>query len=371
MIKRVPEGTENRTSKGFLYPIGGLCVFGHQSSSMASIWKVMAKNNSWRIRKMKKLLCISVAVLSVISMGTVANAQDGKYKIAVFFWHESTNDYMAFKGIKDGFKTAGLDCDFDIMKAFRDEDKASEIIQKLSKQKPDLIYAMGTHGTKRIMKIIKDTPIVFTAVTNPVQSGITPNWNTSGRNIAGNSNWISTDKVLTDFKEVVPALKRLGVIYDPDNPVSSAEVRVARKVVDSLQLKLMQIEVKSTDDLLPAAKSLVAKKVEAIWVPIDRLVYNNLDKIRAVTDPAKLPLVSSSHKGIKDGAIFGAVVDYHALGKLSVSIALKILDQKIDPKDIPVGTMHSYKHIFNFKIAKEIGYEIPLSVLAIADEIIE
>ena len=320
---------------------------------------------------MKKLLCISVAVLLVMSMGTVANAQDGKYKIGVFFWHESTNDYVAFEGIKDGFKTAGVDCEFDIMKASGEEDKASEIIQKLSKQKPDLIYAMGTGATKRLMKVIKDTPIVFTAVTNPVQSGITTNWKTSGRNIAGNSNSIPTDKVLSDFKEVVPALKSLGVMYDPDNAVSSMEVRVARKVVDSLGLKLMEVEVKSIDDLAPAAKSLVAKKVEAVWIPIDILVYKNLDKIRVITDQAKLPLVASSHRGVKDGAIFGAVVDYHTLGKLSVSIALKILDQNIDPKDIPIGTMHSYKHIFNLKVAKEIGYEIPLSALATADEIID
>jgi len=81
--------------------------------------------------------------------------------------------------------------------------------------------------------------------------------------------------------------------------------------------------------------------------------------------------VASSHRGVKDGAIFGAVVDYHTLGRLSVPIALKILTQNIEPKGIPIGTLRGHRNIFNLKVAKEIGYEIPLSALAIADKIIE
>jgi len=313
-----------------------LALFGSGLSSLGGI-------------KMKKLSYISTIVLIVISIYIVTNAQDSKYKIGVFFWHDSPNDYMAYEGIKDGFKTARFDCEFGIFNALGDEAGAHEIIQKLSKQKPDLIYAMGTGATKRLMKVIKDTPIVFTAVTNPVQSGITPNWKTSGRNIAGNSNWIPTDKVLSDFKEVVPALKSLGVMYDPGNAVSSMEVKVARKAVDTLGLKLIEVEVWKIDDLAPAAKSLVAKKVEAVWVPIDILVYKNLDKMRVITNRAKLPLVSSSYRGVKDGAIFGEIVDYYTLGKLSVPIALKILDQNIDPKDRVEGT----KYHIQFKRVKE------------------
>lgn len=144
---------------------------------------------------MKKILCMLVIAVLLLSLATLAGAQEKKYKIGVFFWHESANDYLAFEGIRDGFKTAGVDCEFDIQKAFSDEDKTSEIIKGWVKQKPTLIYAMGTESCERLMKVVKDTPIVFTAVTNPVQSGITPNWETSGRNIAGNSNWIPTEYI--------------------------------------------------------------------------------------------------------------------------------------------------------------------------------
>ncbi len=67
----------------------------------------------------------------------------------------------------------------------------------------------------------------------------------------------------------------------------------------------------------------------------------------------------------------GIVINYRGLGKLSVPIADKILTQGTNPKDIPIGTMQGRRVLINLKAAKEIDYEIPLSVLATADKIIE
>ena len=256
------------------------------------------------------------------------------------------------------------------IKAYADKKKSNKIIEGFVNNKPDLIYAMGTEAILELMKVIEDTPIVFTAVTNPVQTGITPDWETSGRNIAGNSNWISTEEILMSFRKVVPSLKTLGVMYNPDNPVSSMEVRVARETVTDLDLKLAEVEIKSVDDLTAATNSLINKKVEAIWVPIEKLVYKNMDKVKAVTDPAKTPLLASSHRGVKDGAIFGVVVDYHELGKISSSIALRILTQNVKPQDISIWTMSTYKTIINLKAVEEIDYDIPEKVVATANEVL-
>jgi len=314
---------------------------------------------------------ISLIILILITLITSANAQTKKYKIGVFFWHESSNDYLTFDGVKKGFRIAGTYCEYDIQKAFGSEENANKIINKWIKHKPDLIYAMGTVATRKLMNRIKDTPIVFTAVTNPVQSNLTPNWKTSGRNIAGNSNWIPTKILLKDFKAVVPTLSRLGVMYNPDNLVSSMEIKNARKIEASMGIKLIPVKVKTINDLADATKSLVKRNIDAVWIPIDILIYKNVARIRVVTDPLQIPLVASSHKGVKDGAIFGTIANYHILGQRSVSIALKILTKNLAPKDIPIGTILTHKHIFNLKVALEIGYNIPLSVLATADEIIK
>lgn len=312
-----------------------------------------------------------ILIPTILLLFTLTDAMAARYKIGVFFWHESSNDYISFEGVEEGFKTAGVECEFDIQKAEGDEGKANKIVHEFNRKKLDLIYAMGTGAVKRLMKVITDTPIVFTAVTTPVQSGVTPNWQTSRRNLAGNSNWIDTEIILREFKIIVPSLQRLGVIYDPDNAVSSAEFSVARKIANKMKLEIEAVTIKSADDLIPASKLLLDKKVEAIWVPIDIIVYKNIDRIKSVADPLKIPLLSSSHRGIKDGAIFGMVVDYHALGKRSVFIALRILEQNMSPADIPIEKMHSFKRIVNLKSARELGYDVPLSVLATVDQIIK
>jgi putative tryptophan/tyrosine transport system substrate-binding protein len=297
----------------------------------------------------------------------VANKKGAKrHKIAVLFWHESSNDFMAFEGIKQGFNIARIPCEFKVRQASGDEQKAKSIIVDVKSSPPDLIYAMGTGMTKRLMKEIHDIPIVFTAVTNPVQSGITPNWQTSGRNITGNSNWIETSHILKKFKETVPALKKLGVMYNPDNSVSSMEVAVALKTLNkdnSLAMELITSKVKQKSELESACKSLIDQGVNVIWVPIDILVYKNLAELKKITVPAKIPMFASSHRGIKDGAMLGVVVDYLSLGKKSVILAKKILTNDMAPIDIPIGRMHNYQAIINIEAADLIGYEIPLELL--------
>lgn len=319
---------------------------------------------------LKNFLSVLLLTAFIFLLPASSTASECNYTIGVFFWHDSSNDSKAFEGIKDGMETAGCQCDYIVYNAKDQEKKASESIRRLSELKPDLIYGMGTGATKRLMKVIHDIPIVFTAVTNPVQTGITPDWNSSGRNITGNSNWIPTETILSYFKDVVPSLKNLGVLYDPDNAVSSMEVTIAKTKIKELELQLIEKKVKTVNNLYSGTGDLRNIGVDAIWVPIDILVYKNLKKIRLVADPHKIPLLASSHRGIKDGAIFGAVVDYHTLGKLSVSHALKILRQNIHPKEIPITIIKSHRKIINLKAAQKIGYEIPLSVLAEADEII-
>jgi len=314
---------------------------------------------------------LSIFILSIWLFLLPVSIIARPFQISMFFWHESPNDQMAFEGIKSGFKIAGIDCQYDIQRADGDEKKALRIVERLDLKNPDLIYAMGTGATKRLMRKVFDTPIVFTAVTNPVLTKITPNWRSSGRNITGNSNWIPTRLVLESFKEIIPNLKTLGVICDPVNPVSTMELSNVEKLGEKFGITLMKVQVKTAEELPAATRKLVNNQVDAIWIPIDILVYKNLEKIKSVTIPSGIPLISSSHRGVTEGAIYGIVVDYHALGKRSVPLALEILVNKTHPRDIPIGTMNSFQDIVNLKAAKEIGYQIPLEVLAVTDRVIK
>jgi len=226
------------------------------------------------------------------------------------------------------------------------------------------------------MEEVKDIPIVFTAVTNPVTAGIADSWKSSGRNVTGSSNWIDLKAKLKIFKEGVPYLKKLGVIYNPNNPVPVAEITDARMICEGMGITLKEATIEKPDQIEKAVENLVKQGIDALWVPIEVLVYKNMTQVARVSRPAGLPVVSSTMEGIKalaDGDPVGIItmtVDYEALGRLCVPGAVEILTEGKRPDEIPIRTLQHYQICVNANAAHMIGYKIPLVFLVKADKIL-
>ncbi len=301
------------------------------------------------------------------------DAKVKQYKIAVLFWHESLNDELAFKGIKRVFEVSGLRYSFDVKQSHSSREKMNEYLTKWKQEKVDLIFAMGTAAALAAKKQVTNIPIVFTAVTHPVLSNITNSFAETGqKNLTGGSNWIPTEKIVNTFFKVVPNMKTLGVVYNKKNKVSSAEVASLKESLKSKVVKLKML-ARTADNIVEVKKQLndLVGKIDALWIPIDDLIYKNIKQIKQITVSKKIPLLASSHRGFKDGAILGIVVDYVGLGKKSAAYAIKILSQKMAPHKFPIATMNGHKMLLNLKAAKEIDYEIPLAALAEADQFIK
>ncbi|MEQ8764052.1 MAG: ABC transporter substrate binding protein, partial [Planctomycetota bacterium] len=158
-----------------------------------------------------------------------ARPEEDEPTIGVLFWHQSPNDFVAFEGIRSGFESAGREPTFFARQASSSEDAAHRILDEFRARRVDLVFAMGTQASLLAKERLEDIPIVFTAVTNPVESGVVPSWEGSKRNLAGNSNWIGPDKILPVFRMAVPRLSRLGVLRsEKAGLVSEAELRGVR-----------------------------------------------------------------------------------------------------------------------------------------------
>jgi len=300
---------------------------------------------------------------------------DQGWRIGVFFWHHSPNDIAALVGIQTALAETGRPHELLVRQADSDEAKSSGILDEFESEAVDLIFVMGTDAALRAAARISVIPVVFTAVTNPVESGIVPSWNGSQRNVAGNSNWLGPETVLHVFTLAVPGIKRLGILRSKTTGVvSEAELRGMRDYLarlDAPPVEIIEEIINGSDDLQPAVERLVASGVQAIWIPIDYDVYVNIDVILRTVKPHKLPLVSSSLRVAKAGAVAGILVDYEILGQRAVVIALDILEGQTPPGTIPVGTMNGYQVVVNLHAARRCDYELPLSLLALADFILE
>ncbi len=296
------------------------------------------------------------------------------WRLGVLFWHDSPNDEAALDGIRTALEAAGKSHELIIRRADSSPKKVSSFLAEFRNLPVDLIFAMGTRAALYAAEATREIPIVFTAVTNPVESKVVPSWKGSGRNVAGNSNWISSETLLHVFRLAVPDLGKLGLLRSTqEGEVSAAELSAMKEYLarkGAPKIEIIEKVVKKPEEIGAAARSLAGSGVQAIWIPIDFLIYSNMDAITAAVEPLGIPLVSSSLKATRAGAVAGVVVDYTMLGKRAVVLALHILERRKKPGDMPVGTMNAYKVIVNLNAARRCRYELPLSLLALADTII-
>jgi putative ABC transport system substrate-binding protein len=319
------------------------------------------------------------ALLAAVGIARTANAQrdpaPAPVPLAAFFWHDVPNDEAAFAGIERGLRAAGIDAAFTVKRASADRALAKQQLAEIGSARPRLVFALGTQSALLAREHLRDTAIVFTAVTHPIEAGLAKSWDSAGANMCGNSNWISSDKVLKTFQLVVPGLARLGVLRSTrTGEVSAAEMRQMQRMLwepNAPRVELLQEVVERADDLAAAVARLRQRGAQAIWVPIDVEVYQNMHLLLQALAGSGIPLVSSALRGVEAGAVAGAVVDYGLLGERAAALAQRVLRDGVAPAALPIGTMHSSQVVVNLAGAKACGYEVPLNALLVADRILD
>jgi phosphate transport system substrate-binding protein len=326
---------------------------------------------------MKKMLITGTSLL-ILSLSVVAGAGQRLYTIGILQWNDTQHEIDAVEGFEDGIRLSGIPHRFNIARVRTDEAKARKFLQRCKEKKVDLICAIGTKATILALQETRDIPVVFAAVDNPVISGIADSWASSGRNVTGSSNWINLKRKIAVLKECLPHLKKLGVIYDPDNPVPVAEVTEAKDVCKSMGIEIREATVKKAEDIEEKVKELTQQNIDALWVPIEKLVYQNMIKVGRVTIPRKLPVFSSTlqgiglseQEGVENVSLVAMTVDYKALGRLCVPAAVEILTKNKKPYNIPIRTLSNPLIVVNANTSEDIGYKIPPIFLTKASKVI-
>ncbi len=293
-------------------------------------------------------------------------------RVAAFFWHDSPNDEAALEGFRRGLRDARLAWAVDVSRAGGDEARGRALLRRAREGGADLVLALGTRAALLAREDVRDRPVLFTAVTNPVASGVVASWDGSGTNLAGNSNWLSGRDLVRVFREAVPGLARLGVALDPANPVSRAEAAEVEEVLRRFHpdVSLVRAEAPDAAALGPAAARLRDSGVQAIWVPIDNLVYGNLPALAAAADPAGIPLLTSAEPAAREAAVVGLVPDYRLLGRQAAEMARRVLVEGADPGRLPVGRLRTFRTVVNLRAASRARARVPLALLGVADEVL-
>lgn len=292
----------------------------------------------------------------------------GNFTIAVIKSRDSTFYNAALKGFMEALKDKNVKESTSIYNMEDEPKKGREIVSRIKRTKPDLILTLGTMATKAASEDIKDLPIVFSAVLNPVDSKLVKSMKSSGNNLAGASMDIPIKTQFEWLKNVVPNVKTIGVLYNPDD--TKVVIDEASKIAETMKLKLIAVPVHSEKDV-PQATNDLLRKVDALWSVADTTIFGLQQSRKFIlleTLRKKIPFMGLSRTYVKAGALLALSCNYEDIGRQSGELAVRILAGE-KPSQIPITVPRKVSLLLNRKVAERIGIKIPNHIIAKADEV--
>ncbi|HLT57322.1 MAG TPA: ABC transporter substrate-binding protein [Limnochordales bacterium] len=262
----------------------------------------------------------------------------------------------------------GVDIVYDIHSAQGDLATAQTIARKFQSDRVDLVLAIATPTAQAAAHLIKDIPILITAVTDPVAAELVESIERPGTNVTGTSDLTPVKAQLELLKEIVPNATRVGVLYNAGEVNSVVQVEIARAAAAELGLQLVEATAANSSEVLQAAQSLQGR-VDAIYVPTDNTVVSALESVLLVAERAKLPLIAGEADSVAKGALASVSIDYYQLGRQTADIAHRVL-QGEDPAEIAIEYQSELSVVLNRDAARRMNVDIPASVLEKAVHII-
>jgi len=321
---------------------------------------------------MKKALLI-FAVLIVLTPLAEVDAKTYKISVSQFVEHPALDAVL--KGVKDDLKENGVDVDYSIHNAQANMATAGQIGTQIMGEKPDLVLAIATPSAQTCAQALKkaphmqNTPMLFTAVTDPVLAGLVKDLERPGGNITGVSDMLPLDQHMEMVKKFIPNLKTLGVMYNSGEANSKSSVKLLKAVGKDMGYEVTDATVSKTSEVYQAAKSLVGR-VDAVFVPTDNTVVESFESAVKVCTENNLPLFAADVDSVKRGAVAAMGFDYYKHGRQTGAMARKILGGA-STATTPVETQKELKLYINKKYADLMGLKIPDDLLSAADKVYE
>jgi putative ABC transport system substrate-binding protein len=315
----------------------------------------------------KKSLVGVVAFLAIALLSLQAQAEK---RIVLLMFSEEARYIEAAKGIKDKLREGGFGegkTTFIVENANANKARAAELVQQFAAAKPDLIVALGTSAIVPVAREIKDVPIVFSVVYDPVETGIAKAWKSSGNNTTG----VSSNVPASRFVEILGKLmhvKRLAVLYTPGEKNSESQLKDLQRIQPSCKVKFIPVGLTTIDEirqLLPE----VLRTTEAVFITGSNLVDSQVPLIADMAAKAKVITITHLDDLVGKGVLLGVCANAYSMGQLAGEKAVRIL-KGAKPSSIPIDTVKKFDVILNMETAKKGQFQIPPTVMNTVTKII-
>lgn len=327
---------------------------------------------------MKKILLISGAFACVLlavgcskkASNASADKKNVKIGIAKIVQHVALDDIE--KGVIDAIKDAGINAKYDLQNANGDINTANQIASQFKDENVDVAVGIATPVAIALANTIKDIPVVFGTVTDPLKAGLVTTLEHGENNVTGMSDELPSVEHIKLFKQIA-GIKTLGYIYTSNEDNSLSGLELVKKGCKEAGLELVTQSISTSSEVKQAAQVIV-DRVDGIYLTTDNTVFSALPSLVDVFNKAKKPIFSGDVTGAKEGGCFmSSGFNYYKAGRATGEMVVQILNGA-KPNEIPVRFMTKPEDsdlLFDLDAAELCGITIPQEYLSKASYIIK
>ena len=334
------------------------------------------------MKQFRKMIAVVLTVAMAASLGacgnggaasssaaaSAANSAEGGKMINIGVAQLLTHPAMdaSLKGFKDGLASQGFEegknVTYDIQNAQGEQSNCITIANTFANKKPDLILAIATPAAQAVAKVITDTPVMITAVTDPADAKLVASNEKPGGNVSGTSDKTPVKEQIEMLKEIVPDVQTVGIMYTSSETNSQLQAKWAKAACEELGLKYQEFTISNTNEIQQVAQSMVGK-VQAVYIPTDNILASGMKNVAAVTNSAKLPLIVAEVGPVQNGGLCTVGINYEKLGYQTGLMAAKVLKGEAKPADMAIEYQTEYTISYNSAVAKQLGITLPERIL--------
>lgn len=276
------------------------------------------------------------------------------------------------QGIQDELKAEGVDARYDLQNANGDVNTAASIANKFKSEHVSVAVGIATPTAQALVNAMKDIPVVYSAVTDPVSAGLVDSFDKGGANVTGVSD-LTPVKQQIEFLNQLKPIKRLGHVYSSGEANAVTLAKLAEQACNELGIQFVPSTVTNSAEVKVATETIIGK-VDGIYVSTDNTVVSALSSLTDVATRNGVPVMSADPSSAEKMDVLAAWgFDYYKMGRATGKMVNEILNGK-KTADIPTRFMTEPTDVdllINLDVAKQLGITVPQKIVDAANTVVE
>ena len=308
------------------------------------------------------LLVVGILLTSLISLHQLkADKKKDVFRIGIsqFITHQSldaTREGFVNELAKQGY-VEGENIEIDLQNAQGEQRNLKTISQQLA-ESSDVVLAIATPSAQSLANTTQTTPVIFSAVTDPVSAKLVESRENPGGNVTGTSDQ-SSDAISTQInliKKVLPKAKTIGILYTQSEPNSVVQKDEAKRLLEEKGFTVVEKTILDSNNVKAATESLMTE-VDMVFVPTDNIISSTMETVKQVSIKHKVPVFGGSTEMVAVGGLYNYGTNYEELGRQTARMLVRVLKGE-NPENIAVELPEKLELHTNQEMADALGIDI-------------